>query len=190
MERFNLLFLLLFPWHVVAAQETAATGMPTIEVDFFTRLEKQLMEAVVKQDRSALEPLLTSDFELRTSRTGGELTFRDEWLQEAISTYKVRSFRISGLTVRPVATVRSLTFSMSNKPPFRPRRCRSSLRYGEQYADQFQQPRPNRKHGMANLAGKHFGCVGCVSHVLPLLCFPLLQQSGQTGFVGNVCQLA
>jgi hypothetical protein len=118
MERSTLLFLLLFPWHVVAAQETVATGMPTIEVDFFTRLEKQLMEAVVKQDRSALEPLLTSDFELRTSRTGGELTFRDEWLQEAISTYKVRSFRISGLTVRPVGNSAVVNFFYEQQATF------------------------------------------------------------------------
>ena len=47
MNRFTLLFLLLLPWHVLAAQ-TAATGMPTIEVDFFTRLEKQLMDAVAE----------------------------------------------------------------------------------------------------------------------------------------------
>jgi hypothetical protein len=102
MKMFTLLLLLLLPWHVLAAQETAASGMPTVEVDFFTRLEKQLMEAVAAQNRSALEPLLASDFELRTARTGGELTLRDEWLQNAIITYKIRSFQITRLITRPV----------------------------------------------------------------------------------------
>jgi hypothetical protein len=117
MNTFTLLFLFLFPWHVLAAQ-TAATGMPTIEVDFFTRLEKQLMDAVVAQDRSALEPLLASDFELRTARTGGELTLRDEWLQAAISTYKIRSFKITRLTVRPVGTSAIVNFFYEQQATF------------------------------------------------------------------------
>jgi Domain of unknown function (DUF4440) len=92
--------------------------MPTIEVDFFTRLEKQLTDAVVAQDRSALEPLLASDFELRTARTGGELTLRDEWLQDAISTYKVRSFRISRLTARTVGNSAVVNFFYEQQATF------------------------------------------------------------------------
>jgi Domain of unknown function (DUF4440) len=117
MNRFTLLFLFLLPWHILAAQ-TATTGMPTIEVDFFTRLEKQLMDAVVAQDRPALEPLLASDFELRTARTGGELTLRDEWLQDAISTYKLRSFRISRLTARPVGNSAVVNFFYEQEATF------------------------------------------------------------------------
>ena len=116
MKMFTLLLLLLLPWHVLAAQETAASGMPTVEVDFFTRLEKQLMEAVAAQNRSALEPLLASDFELRTARTGGELTLRDEWLQNAIITYKIRSFQITRLITRPVGDSAVVNFFMSSKP--------------------------------------------------------------------------
>jgi hypothetical protein len=87
---------------VLLAQETVKSGMPTIEVDSFTRLENRLMNAVVGRDRLALDGMLAPDFELRTSRSGGEITLRDEWIQAATATYKVRSFRISRLTVRPL----------------------------------------------------------------------------------------
>jgi len=48
--------------------------------------------------------MVTQDFELRTARSGGELTLRDEWLQAATTTYKVRSFGISHLTVRSIGS--------------------------------------------------------------------------------------
>ena len=60
------------------------------------------MDAVVAQNRPALESMLVQDFELRTARSGGELTLRNEWLQAATTTYKVHSFRISRLTVRSI----------------------------------------------------------------------------------------
>ena len=71
---------------VLLAQETAKSGMPTIEVDSFTRLENRLMNAVVGRDRLALDGMLAPDFELRTSRSGGEITLRDEWIQAATAT--------------------------------------------------------------------------------------------------------
>jgi len=93
---------LIMAMPVLLAQETVKSGMPTIEVDSFTRLENRLMNAVVVRDRLALDGMLAPDFELRTSRSGGEITLRDEWIQAATATYKVRSFRISRLTVRPL----------------------------------------------------------------------------------------
>src|SRR5262249_7754306 len=63
-------------------------------------------------------PLLASDFELRTARTGGELTLRDEWLQAATSTYKVLSFRISRLTVRPVGNSAVVNFFYEQQATF------------------------------------------------------------------------
>ncbi len=109
---------LIFLLQIVLAQETAESGMPTIEVDAFTRLENRLMNAIVARDRSALEPLLAQDFELRTSRSDGEVTLRDEWLQAATSSYKVRSFRIVRLTVRPVNTHAVVNFFCEQQASF------------------------------------------------------------------------
>jgi len=110
--------MLMFLLPVLFAQETPETGMPTIEADSFTRLEKRLMDAVVAQDRSAIEPMVAQDFELRTSRSGGELTLRDEWLQAATTTYKVRSFRISRLTVRSIGSHAVVNFFCEQQADF------------------------------------------------------------------------
>ncbi len=109
---------LMLLFQIALAQETAESGMPTIEVDAFTRVEKRLMDAVVAQDRSALESLLAPDFELRTARTGGEVILRDEWLKAAISTYKIRSFKISRLTVRLVGNSAVVNFFYEQQATF------------------------------------------------------------------------
>ena len=109
---------LMFLFQIALPQETSESGMPTIEVDAFTRLEKRLMNAVVAQDRSALETLLAPDFELRTARTGGELTLRDEWLKAALSTYKIRSFKITRLTVRPMGNSAVVNFLYEQQAAF------------------------------------------------------------------------
>lgn len=116
---FVLLSSLLFSLQVFAAQETAVSGMPTIEADFFTRLEKRLTGGVVARDRFVLEPLLAHDFELRSSRSGGEVILRDEWLQAATTTYKIRSFQISRLTVRPMGTSAVVNFFYEQQASFR-----------------------------------------------------------------------
>jgi hypothetical protein len=113
---FLLLAACLHPQRL-AGQESSATGMPTIEADFFTRLEKRLMDGVAAQSRSALEALLAPDFELRTARNG-EVTLRDEWLKAAISTYKIRSFKISRLTVRPVGNSAVVNFFYEQEANF------------------------------------------------------------------------
>ena len=108
----RLLILLLFmssPWQLLSVQ-ARTSGMPTIEVDFFTRLEKQLMDVVVAQDRAAMNSLLAPDFELRTSRNGGDLVLRDEWLQAVTTNYKVRSYRIEHLTVRQIDNAAIVNF--------------------------------------------------------------------------------
>ena len=109
---------LIFLLQIALAQETAESGMPTIEVDAFTRLEKRLMDAVVAQDRSTLEPLLAQGFELRSARTGGELTLRDGWLKAALTTYKIRFFKISRLTVRPMGDSAVVNFFYEQQAAF------------------------------------------------------------------------
>ena len=109
---------LMFLFQIALAQETAESGMPTIEVDAFTRLEKRLMDAVVAQDRSTLGSLLAPDFELRNAHTGGEVTIRDEWLQAATSTYKIRSFKISRLTVLSMGNSAVVNFFYEQQAAF------------------------------------------------------------------------
>ena len=105
-----LLCYLFFPLQFIFAQQTTTSGMPTVEVDFFSQLEKRLMDSVVAQDLSALDSLLTQDFELRAASRRGEVTLRDEWLQDATTKYKVRSYRINGLAVRQVDSAAIVNF--------------------------------------------------------------------------------
>ena len=115
---FGLLCFLLFPLQFIAAQQTAASGMPTIEADFFTRLEKRLTDAVVARNLPALDSFLAQDFELRTSRSGGELTLRDEWLDSVTTKYKVRSCRITGLTIRQIGSTAIVNFFCDQQANF------------------------------------------------------------------------
>ena len=119
MKCFLIPFLVLFlPLQMVSAQETTGSGMPTIEVDSFTRLENRLMKAFADQDRSTLDALLTADFELRTARSRGEITDRAEWLQAATSKYKIRSFHISRLTVRLLGNSAIVNFFYKQEASF------------------------------------------------------------------------
>lgn len=112
-----LLFFVLLAPQCLSAQ-ASVSGMPTIEVDFFTRLEKRLMDAVAAQDRPALDSLLAQDFELRTSQSGGELTLRDDWLESATTKYKVPSCRITGLTVRQIGSTAIVNFFCEQQANF------------------------------------------------------------------------
>jgi hypothetical protein len=97
-------------------QEVASSGMPTLETAFFSKLEKRLCDTVVVQDRLVLESLLGNDFESRTTRSGGELTLRDEWLEAATTTNRIRSYRITRQTVRQFGETAVVSFFMSNEP--------------------------------------------------------------------------
>jgi hypothetical protein len=115
--RKSFLFLLLLAGLPLPAQVVSG-GMPTIEGDTFSRLEDSFSRALVAQDRALLEPFLAADFELRTARSGGELTLRGEWLEAATSTYKVRSYRIRGLTVRTFGPTAVVSFFYSQQATF------------------------------------------------------------------------
>ena len=112
----GLFFLLtIFP---VFGQELPSSGMPTLETAFFSKLEKRIGDAVVAQDRAALESLLGNDFELRTTRTGGELTLRDEWLEAATTTYRIRSYHVTRVTVRQFGETAVVSFFYKHQASF------------------------------------------------------------------------
>jgi len=99
-------------------QQVPSSGMPTLETAFFSKLEKRLDDAIVAHDRGVLESLLANDFELRTTRTGGELTLRDEWLQAATTTYRIRSYGINRLTVRQFGEAAVVSFFYEQQATF------------------------------------------------------------------------
>jgi hypothetical protein len=112
----GLLFLLtILP---AFCQQVPNSGMPTLETAFFSKLEKRLGDAVVAHDRAALESLLGNDFELRTTRTGGELTLRDDWLEAATTTYRIRSYGINRLTVRQFGEAAVVSFFCEQQATF------------------------------------------------------------------------
>jgi hypothetical protein len=113
----GLFFLLtIFP---AFCQEVPSSGMPTLETAFFSKLEKRLDDAIVAHDRAVLESLLANDFELRSTRAGGELTLRDEWLEAATTTYHMRSYGINRLTVRQFEKTAVVSFFCRQQASFR-----------------------------------------------------------------------
>lgn len=109
MKQLSMALFSLFTILQLFGQEVASSGMPTLETAFFSQLEKRLDDAVVTHDRSALESLLGNDFELRTAR-GGELTLHDEWLETSTTTHRIRSYRITRLTVRQFGETAVVSF--------------------------------------------------------------------------------
>ena len=62
--------------------------------------------------------MLAPDFELRTAPTGGDITLRDEFLEAATSTYKIRSFAINRLTVRVLGNYAVVNFFYEQQANF------------------------------------------------------------------------
>ena len=101
------------------SQEVASSGMPTLETAFFSKLEKRLGDAIVAKDRVALESLLANDFELRTARSIGELTLRDDWLEAATTTYRMRTYRMTRLAPRQFGETAVVSFLCEQQASFK-----------------------------------------------------------------------
>ena len=114
---FTALFFLL-TISALSAQDVATSRMPTLETDFFSKLEKRLGDAIVARDRVTLESLLANDFELRTSHSGGELTLRDDWLEAATTTYRMRTYRIRRLASRRFRETAVVSFFYEQQASF------------------------------------------------------------------------
>jgi hypothetical protein len=69
----------------------------------FERLERDWAEAVIRQDRVALERLLAPDYALIVSAAPERTVPRATWLDQAVGPYRVRAHSTAGLTARPVA---------------------------------------------------------------------------------------
>jgi ketosteroid isomerase-like protein len=82
---------------------TADTPNSTALVAGFVRLEREWADAVIRQDRDALERLLAADFALVVSAAPERAVPRAMWLDQALGPYRVRSAQVSGVAVRQVA---------------------------------------------------------------------------------------
>ena len=118
MKRVFIVLFFLLDVSPIFGQEVARSGMPTLETGFFANLEKRLGDAIVARDRVALESLLANDFELRTSRSGSELTLRDDWLEAATATYRIRTYRIRRLASRRFGETAVVSFFYEQQASF------------------------------------------------------------------------
>jgi len=83
------------------AMEADAPGSETLTVDF-AQMEREWVDAVIRQDRSTLVRLLAADFTLVVSSAPDRAVPRATWLVQALGPYRVRSAKVDGLTVRQV----------------------------------------------------------------------------------------
>ena len=118
MKRVFIALFFLLAVSPIFGQEVASSGMPTLETGFFAKLEKRLGDAIVARDRVTLESLLANDFELRTSHSGGELTLRDDWLEAATTTYRMRTYRIRRLASRRFRETAVVSFFYEQQASF------------------------------------------------------------------------
>lgn len=71
-------------------------------VDALGRAERQLQDAVVRQDGAALEALVGREFRLSSPRMNLGL---DEWIATAIGPYRAESFEFLEIHVQPFGDV-------------------------------------------------------------------------------------
>jgi hypothetical protein len=69
----------------------------------FEALEQAWGEALVRQDRAALERFLAPDYTLVVSATPDQPVARDTWLAQAEGPYRIEHFRIERLRARLLA---------------------------------------------------------------------------------------
>src|SRR5215472_14373808 len=97
-----LLFPLLFALSLVAYSQAPAlpgrTITPTRQVSQFSELENQWIDTIQQKDRSAIDRLLTDDFEVLTPLAGTPIE-RDQFIEAVSGNLKLESYRISQMTV-------------------------------------------------------------------------------------------
>jgi ketosteroid isomerase-like protein len=87
----------------VASLSRAAEDPQTVE---FRTLETAWSEAIRAQDRTRLESFLSPDYTLTVARpTRLEVTPRDVWLKNALTSYKLHEFEFSEIAVRRIGDV-------------------------------------------------------------------------------------
>ena len=69
----------------------------------FEALERAWAEALVRQDRAALEQFLAPDYALVVSAAPDQPVARDTWLAQALGPYRLEHFRITQLHARLLA---------------------------------------------------------------------------------------
>jgi ketosteroid isomerase-like protein len=86
-----------------ACSSRAAEDAQTVE---FRALETAWSEAIRAQDRTALEAFLSPDYTLTVARpTRLEVTPREEWLGNAVTSYRLHEFEFTEIAVRRIGDV-------------------------------------------------------------------------------------
>lgn len=114
-----LLFALPLGAHSQAPGRPGRTITPTRQVAQFSELENQWTEAIQRNDRSALDRLLTDEFEILTPLAANPVE-RDEFV-EAVGSLKLESYRISQMTVHDYGDTAVVNFLVNVKGQFRGR---------------------------------------------------------------------
>lgn len=119
-----LLFSLLFALSLVAYSQAPArpgrTITPTRQVAQFSERENQWMDAIQQKDRSAIDRLLTDDFEVLTPLAGTPID-RDQFIEAVSGKLKLESYRISQMTVHDFGDTAAVNFLVNVKGLFRGR---------------------------------------------------------------------
>ena len=115
------LLTLLFS-SLLQAQQPARPGRtitPTRQVAQFSELETQWVDAIQRKDQSALDHMLTDEFEILTPLASNPVE-RDEFV-EATGNLKLDSYRISQMTVHDYGDTAVVNFLVNVKGLFRGR---------------------------------------------------------------------
>lgn len=119
------LFLTLLPFLAVAgAQEPTKPKLtPTIitatkQVTLFTGLEKQLLQAVQKKDKPALEAMLVEDFEI--AMPDADPLAGDDWLDSVMANdFKLKSFVVRQMSVADLGDSAVVKFDRIQKATYK-----------------------------------------------------------------------
>lgn len=94
-------------------------------IELFTKLERNLMDAVQKKDREAIDATLAPEFTVRSSVDPEHPVSRIEWMQDTLTKDDVRSHRIRSVTIRAFLSVAVVSFIESEEAPTQGKKSRS-----------------------------------------------------------------
>ena len=118
-----ILFLLLFSVFVAGQEPVKPPASPRIitatkQVTLFSGLEIQLLQAIQKKDRAALQALLSDDFVI--SMPDADLVAGEDWLEDvAGKDYSLKSFAVRGFFVSDLGSAAMVIFERSQDATYK-----------------------------------------------------------------------
>jgi hypothetical protein len=84
-------------------------------MELFTKLERDWIQAVQRKDKSTLDAILAPEFMLRTSENPEDPLPRADWIQQALTSYDIRSFSHRAIAIRAFLGVAVVSFVQSQQ---------------------------------------------------------------------------